>query len=376
MVVMALDHVRDFFSNALAVNLRNPDEVTAPLFLTRWVTHFCAPTFVLLAGVGAALTARRLSKPQLARFLITRGLWLVLLELTLVRLGFYFTFDFHDLSGLVIWALGWCMVLLGVIQFLPTPAILAFALILICGHNAMDTWKPAEYGFPSWLWGVLHGDGHIVLGSQNNYIIETPYKIIPWVGVMAYGFWLGPLFQLPQVIRRQFFFRLGVITVLAYFALRAMNGYGDPVPWWEPVKIRSWTASAISFFNCVKYPPSLCYLLMTLGPAFLLLAAFDREPGWLGRRIVVLGRVPLFYYLLHLPLIHGLAVLCSYVQNDGLVDAWLISPPALTTAPPDYGYSLPIVYAVWIAVVVILYTPCAWFAEQKRKHPGGWRSYF
>jgi uncharacterized membrane protein len=373
MVLMTLDHTRDFFSNELAINPTDPVQSNGPLFITRWVTHFCAPVFVLLAGVGAALAEQRgLTKLQLARFLVTRGLWLIFLEFTLVRLGFFFTLDFHELQALVIWVLGCSMVLLAGLQFLPRPLLLLLALAMIFGHNALDNIKPEAFGSFNWLWIALHSGVESGIPLGNGYVLKPAYKLIPWVGVMALGYCLGPAFGLNPPLRRRWFFALGLATIAGFLVGRMDNRYGDPLPWApqaDPLR------TAMSFLNCEKYPPSLCYLQMTLGPALVALAAFDRPPGWIARRIIVIGRVPLFFYLLHLPLIHGLAVLASCISNHGAVDAWLFSPPLPEGAPPGYGYPLPVVYAVWFGALLLLYPLCAWFAGLKRKYPGGILSY-
>jgi uncharacterized membrane protein len=371
MVLMTLDHTRDFFSNALAINPTDPEKTNGPVFLTRWVTHFCAPVFVLLAGVGAALAEQRgLTKSQLARFLVTRGFWLIFLEFTLVRLGFFFTLDFHELQALVIWVLGVSMVLLAGLQYLPRPLLLLLAIVMIFGHNALDGIRPDEFGSFNWLWIVLHSGTESGIALGDGYVLKPAYKLIPWVGVMALGYCLGPIFRLEQPHRRSFLALIGSAVTVAFFVIRAVNHYGDPQPWKPQIDS---VRTAMSFLNCEKYPPSLCYLLMTLGPAFIALAAFDRPPGWLARRVIVIGRVPLFFYLLHLPLIHGLAVLASCIRNNGSIDSWLLSPPQ--GAPAGYGYSLPWVYAAWLLVILILYPLCAWFAALKRKYPGGILSY-
>jgi uncharacterized membrane protein len=359
MVLMALDHVRDFFSNALDINPADPDKSNPALFATRWVTHFCAPVFVFLAGVGAGLS--RMTKPERAKFLVIRGLWLLLLELTLVRFGFYFTFDYSQVEGLVIWALGWSMVLLAGLQFLPRPVLLAFALVLIFGHNKLGDTNP------SILWRILHAHGFIDLGLLR---FSAPYKIIPWVAVMALGFWMAPLFS--NASRRRIFLGLGLAMILGFVLLRGSNLYGDTAPWKQyPNSIEQ---TVMSFLNCEKYPPSLCYLLMTLGPAFVFLAVFDRKPGWLARRAIVFGRVPLFFYLLHLPLIHGSAVVVSLIHH-GSVSPWLYAAHQYQSKA-GYGYSLGIVYVAWVLTLLVLYPLCVWFGGQKKRHPGGWRSYF
>jgi uncharacterized membrane protein len=375
MILMALDHVRDYFSNMLWANATDLDVVSPAYFLTRWVTHFCAPVFILLAGVGASLAEDRgKSKPQLAWYLLTRGLWLVWLELTITRISFYFSWDFTVTQGLVIWTIGWSMVVLAGLCFLPRWAVLAFGLALIFEHNIADDITPAIFSRCKWLWVILHDsrDENTFIQLGHGFLLMAPYKIIPWCGVMALGYAMGPVWRMEQSRRRRMLTALGAVTILSFIGIRGVNGYGNPTPWEShpdrPLFI------ALSFINCDKYPPSLDYLLMTLGPAFIALAVFDCEPGPIARRVTVFGRVPLFFYVLHLPLIHGLACAASYLSYREVL-LWLHSPPQFASAPYSYGYSLPVVYCTWILVLLILYLPCIWFAEQKRRDRSGWLSY-
>jgi uncharacterized membrane protein len=368
MVLMALDHTRDFFSNA---HVRPTDlgHTTAALFLTRWVTHFCAPIFVFLAGTGAFLYgARGRSRGQLAWFLLTRGLWLVLLEFTLMRLGWSFNFSFDRLFAQVIWAIGASMVALAGLVLLPALAVAGAGLVLVVGHNALDAIPVDELPGPDWLWVVLRAGDRLELGPL---YVHVAYPVLPWLGVMALGYGFGAVWLLDRPRRRRSLVGCGLAFVFLFVVLRAADRYGDPQPW-TPQATALWTM--FSFVNCTKYPPSLLFVLMTLGPALLALAWFDREPGPVGRALVTFGRVPLFYYLLHIPLIHGLAVALSWVRY-GTADFWFRAPFGPRAFPPDYGYDLPVVYLLWAAVVLLLYPVCRWFAAVKRRHPEGWLSY-
>jgi uncharacterized membrane protein len=367
MVLMALDHTRDFFSNA-HVNPTDPAQTTTALFFTRWVTHFCAPVFVFLAGTGAFLYGSRgKTRPQLAWFLVSRGLWLVVLEFTLVRFGWSFRLQTSVLIGQVIWAIGGAMILLAGLVFLPAGVVAGLGLLLVAGHNALD-YLPAD-GWRS-LPGVvgLLRTGRVQLGEGLSLFVA--YPVLPWLGVMALGYGIGPLWTLDRPRRRRWLVRLGVAATVLFVVLRGLDGYGDPSPW-SPQRDGWFTF--LSFLNCTKYPPSLLYVLMTLGPALLALAWFDRSPGPLGRALVTFGRVPLFYYLLHLPVIHGLAVGLALVRY-GRTDS-LLNPFSPGQRPADYGYGLPVVYLLWLVVVVLLYPPCRWFAEVKRRRREGWLSY-
>jgi uncharacterized membrane protein len=379
-VLMALDHVRDFFMKdpGSATNLA----VTTPaLFFTRWVTHYCAPTFIFLAGTGAFLYGTRCkSKGQLAWFLLTRGLWIIVLELTVIRFAFTFNTDWHFHMGLVFWAIGWSMIVLAGLVFLPRWAIVAFGLIVIAGHNATDKLTSADFGPLGGAWAVLHSKEFLQL-LPNYKILAQPgeldpggvmfigaYPLIPWIGVMALGYALGSLLVQERSRRRKQVFLLGLATTAAFFVVRGTNVYGDPVPWkWQPDGV----FNVIALCNCEKYPPSLSYLLMTLGPALMLLAAMDREPGWLGRRLVTFGRVPLFFYILHLYLIHGAALLYAYLLHGNAIFTWSPQNPP----PDDIWVSLSTVYVLWITALLILYPPCAWYAGVKRRYRSAWLSY-
>jgi uncharacterized membrane protein len=374
MMLMALDHTRDYFSNMLWANPTDLTLVSPALFLTRWVTHFCAPVFLFLAGVAAALYEDRgRTKRQLAWFLVSRGLWLVVLELTVVRLGFYFSFDFRVTQCLVIWVIGCSMVILAGLCYLPRWVVLVFGLVMIFWHNGTDGISAESLGPFRGLWIILHDTPEEQLISiGHGFYLFPPYKIIPWCGVMALGYGMGPIWRLPQSQRRGYLTILGLFTTLLFIVMRYANEYGNPKQW--KLYFDNPLLTTLSFINCEKYPPSLDYLLMTLGPALIALALFDREPGWWGRRVSIFGRVPLFFYLLHLPVIHGLACAASYLSYREVL-LWLRSPPQFASGPYCYGYNLPFVYVTWILVLLIMYLPCVWFAEKKRHDRSGWLSY-
>jgi uncharacterized membrane protein len=368
MILMALDHVRDFFG-VPGLNPTNLAQTTVPLFLTRWVTHLCAPTFFLLTGTGAFLSLRRKSVPELSRFLVTRGLWLILLELTLIRcLGMQFNLDYQVTLLIVIWALGWAMVVLAALVWLPLPALLTFGVALIAGHNLLDGIRPDHP-----LWTILHAQGIVV--NRPGFVVFVAYPLIPWVGVTAVGYALGQVYRWSPERRRAFLLRCGLALTGAFVVLRWLNVYGDPVRWAPQT---SDALTIVSFLNVTKNPPSLLYLLMTLGPALLLLRALDRSTPRLLAPAVTFGRVPLFYFVLHLTVIHLLAVILCYVQNGAV--HWMFESPNLGaypfTPPPGWGVPLPITYLLWIVVVVLLYPVCAWYARVKQRSSTGWLSYF
>lgn len=365
--LMALDHTRDFFSNAL-FNPTNLQLTTAALFITRWITHLCAPTFVFLAGVSAYLYATRhqLRPTQLAAYLISRGLWLVLLELTVVHFGWTFNWDLHQSIGQVIWALGWSMVLLAGLIFLARPVIGVIAVTMIFGHNLFDGVQPDAFGAWGWLWQLLHVRSNI--SFWQNYEFGVIYPLIPWVGVMAAGYCFSPVFLLAEQQRKRWLLAGGTACLLLFLLLRIPNLYGDPHPW---LVQKSPLFSFFSLINCTKYPPSLLYLLITLGIMLLLLRLLENKRlQSFAQPLLVLGRVPIFFYLLHLLLIHGAILLISWLR--GFPTSWLFQSPWATMPFAQFGYDLPIVYAAWFSVLMLLYPLSRAYGALKKRHPQSW----
>jgi uncharacterized membrane protein len=367
MALMVLDHTRDFFTRQ-TFDPTDLTRSTPALFFTRWVTHFCAPVFVFLAGAGAWLWASRgRSRTQLAEYLATRGLWLIFLELTVVRFGLMFNVNYQTVPLTVLWAIGWSMLALAVLVFLPMPVIAALGLVMIAGHNLLDGLSAADLGLPGWLWAVLHQQAPVPLDDK--HLAFVAYPLIPWIGVMAAGYAFGGLLQLEPERRRRMLLCLGFALTCGFIALRASNVYGDPRPW----AVQSTPLSTfMSFLNCQKYPPSLLYLLMTLGPALALLAFLDRPLGPLTRPLVTFGRVPLFFFLLQWPLLHTFAIVLAIAT--GRPYAWLFGNGPFN-APPGYGFSLATNYVLWIVILMMLYPPCAWFAKLKERRRDGWLTY-
>ena len=367
MIVMALDHTRDFFGIP-GQNPTNLATASAALFLTRWITYFCAPVFFLLTGTGAALSLRRKSRGELSRFLLTRGLWLIFLEIVVLRcFSYQFNVDYRVTMLLVIWALGWSMITLAALIHLPTSIITAFGVILIAGHNLLDG---ATLSGP--IWSILHQPGFVINNPANTVFVA--YPLIPWIGVTAAGFALGAIYNWDVERRRAFLLRLGIGLTIAFLLVRGINVYGDASRWSsQPTTL----FTALSFLNTTKYPPSLQFLLMTLGPAMLLLRAVDRGTPRFLRPALIIGKVPLFYYVLHFTLIHLLAVVVCYVRYGSA--HWMFESPDLGkypfTPPPDWGYSLPLVYLVWVLVVLAMYPLCRWFAGVKQRRQDPWLSY-
>ena len=436
MVLMAIDHVRVFSG----VPAGGP---TPGVFFTRWVTHFCAPVFIFLAGTAAYLYGEKVrDRGTLARFLVTRGAWLVLLELTVLRFAWTFNFDYahYALAG-VIWVIGWCMILLAGLVYLPLGAVATIGVAIIALHDITDFYsfqlaRAASTSSIAWFWQLLYYGGNIALGGgERGPQLAVLYSIVPWIGVMAAGFAFGRVMRMDAARRRRVCFTLGSVAIGAFVTLRGFNLYGDPRPWGDAARraqaarLAAQRASAqgspaapapttgrptvvpsgapsgaapsapsgaapapnaaaprrqappptpalLQFLGTNKYPASLLFLLMTLGPALVLLPLLERASGPIARVLTVFGRVPFFYYVLHIPLIHLIFVGLSIVRF-GTVIPWMTAnhPMFVPPPPPGYTYSLAALYAITLLVVVVLYFPCRWFASLKSRRSDRWLSY-
>jgi uncharacterized membrane protein len=375
MIVMALDHARYPYFTNLRISPEDVEHSFLALFLTRWVTHFCAPLFFLLAGTGAYLSVvNGRTIKEVSGFLWKRGLWLVFLELTVI--AFAWSFNPAWRFGGVIWALGWSMVVMALIIRLPLKVVAAFGITLICLHDLTDTVRPAAFGNFSWLWMILHSGGAIRIESAN-FTFPILYALIPWVGVMVIGYWLGQVFTWKPERRHRWLLVAGAAMTLAFVLLRVTNLYGNPEPFQTQATVEK---TIIAFLNVEKYPPSLQFILMTLGPGLLLLAWLDRFNyrsafGWLWRKVLVFGRVPMFYYILHLFTLHLLAIICGLILQQPIDWLWGQKLPLSRPAPPGYGHGLPFIYLMTLLTVVLLYFPCKWFAELKRRRNDWWLRY-
>jgi uncharacterized membrane protein len=375
MVIMALDHTREFF-NADAYHF-SPEDLTQTnglLFFTRWITHFCAPVFVFLAGVSVQLASgKRRALPAVSRHLVGRGLWLIFLEWTVLEVMWTFNFHYQMVMLQVIWVIGWSMIVLAGLVWLPRRAVAIFALGMMVLHNALDGVRPAAFGSLGWVWNVLHVPAAFPVGHTLIFVL---YPLVPWIAVLAAGYCFGPILQMEEVRRRRILIRLGGALTAAFFLLRLLNIYGDPQPW----KAQSTaTLTVISFFRTTKYPPSLEFLLMTLGPAILALGLIDRVRVPENHPFRVFGRVPMFYYIPHFYMIHAAALLVSGLRY-GRWDYFLHFPGPLLGMPDpgfpkDWGYNLAVVYLVWLTIVALLYFPCQWYMGVKQRSRFPWLSY-
>jgi uncharacterized membrane protein len=382
MVIMAIDHVRVY--SGLPAGGPTPG-----IFFTRWITHFCAPAFIFLAGASVFFYARKHS--DASRFLLIRGVWLILLELTVLRLAWTFNFDFahYEMAG-ILWVIGWCMIFLGALIKLPLPATATIGVIIIAAHNLMDflfgiAALPTLNDLPlSALWKILYFGfwaGPIQFGPHGPNLIVL-YSLIPWIGVMAAGFAFGKILTMAPSKRNQLCLIIGFGAIALFLVLRGFNLYGDPHPWHAPIQTpahpfaRPQMSAILSFLNCTKYPASLNFLLMTLGPIIALIPLLENFRGAVARAISMFGRVPFFFYVLHIPLIHAMALVVSKIRL-GYVSPWLFTnhPMGNPEAPDGYIWSLPLLYLVWAIAIAILYFACRWFADVKSRRTDWWLKY-
>ncbi len=369
MIIMTLDHVRDYFHyDAFFYDPEDLMQTNPVLFMTRFITHFCAPVFVALAGTSAYLVGRKMGKKELSIWLLKRGFWLILLELTLVKFAWTFNPDYHTIGLLVIWALGAGMISLAVFIQLPKKVSIAISLLMIFGHNALDGFQPEGNGILSFLWKLLHVQGPVTFGE---FTLRITYPVIPWLGLMVLGYYFGELYrpEFDKQRRLKILLYSGISCVLLFIVLRIGNLYGDPSPW---VKQSSPIYSFLSFINVTKYPPSLLYLLITIGPSLIFLYLFERfDFSWL-KPVITIGRVPMFWYILHLYVIHIVAtiaaVLTGFAFSDMVLTGFISSEPQLK----GYGFSLWAVYLFWVGICLFLYPISKWYDGYKRANRDKW----
>ena len=370
-VIMALDHVRDYFhADYFLFDPTDMQQTNGALFFTRWITNFCAPVFLFLAGTSAFLIGERKTERQLSAFLLKRGLWLMLLETVVINFAWSFNPTYPMFRLQVIWALGLSMVFMSALVYLPYKVILALGLIILFGHNLLDNIHATGNTLPDFLWGQLHERKRFAIGNR---IIATGYPILPWLGIMALGYCFGAFYtkKVEAAFRKKYLVTLGVVAIALFIVLRGINRYGDMSPW---MMQRTTILTICSFFNASKYPPSLMYTLMTLGPALIVLAFIEKPLNKLGKIIIVFGRVPLFFYILHLFLIHALATVAVVLSGRPWTDMISITNLNARDSPwlKGYGFNLGQTYLVWLLVVVLLYPLCKWYDRYKTNHKEKW----
>ena len=377
MILMAIDHIRDYIArSAMQFLPTDLTRTTAAIFFTRWITHFCAPIFMLTAGLGAFLWMSRghRSKGELALFLISRGVWLIFLELTVLRVIVFSQISFRasPVILLILWAIGLSMIALAGLIYLPMRLLAGLSIAIIALHNLLDSVSAERFGRTAWLWDILHQQNVFAFLGIN---FVTAYPVLPWIGVMAGGYCLGTLFSWDAKRRERFLMRLGLALTLAFVVLRVINLYGDPVRWLhQPSPL----FTVLSFLNTTKYPPSFDFLLMTLGPGIAVMGWLERFHFSFTNPLIVFGRVPFFYYVTHLLVAHLIAIAMNLARY-GRTSFLLIAPPSMGSRselfPPDYGFPLWTVYAVWVVVLLMLYPACLCFARLKQRRQNWWFTY-
>ena len=366
MVIMALDHVRDFFHwSAFKFDPLDFSQTSTPIFMTRWITHYCAPVFVFLAGTSAWLIGVRKGKKALSKFLFTRGLWLLFLEVTVINFAFSFDIHFSGIVLQVIWATGVSMVFLSFLVFLPKRILLVVALLIIGGHNLLDNVHVEGNGADAVGWSMLHELKFFSFGKFNLLVL---YPVLAWIGVMCAGYCFGELYtNYDAAKRKKLLITIGSVCIVLFIVIRFINAHGDQGHWY---KQSTPIFTVLSFINTTKYPPSLLFVLMTIGPAIFCLAFIERPLKRWGNIISVYGRVPMFYYIIHFYVIHIgfiIAALLTGYKWDNIMNAGPIGQPL-----PDYGFKLWQVYLVWITIVVLLYPLCKWYSNYKMRNPQKW----
>lgn len=368
MILMALDHTRDYFHLGM-VDPNNLATTTPLLFTTRFITHFCAPVFVFLAGTSAYLYGANKTKHELFKFLITRGVWLIVLEIFLNNFLWWFDIHFAFIQLQVIWAIGCCMVLLSFLIYLPKKVLLALGLLIVFGHNLLDGIVMEGESLSSLIWYAIHQANGFFLSEFR--VVRFSYPIIPWLGIIIIGYCFGKLYDngFDVNIRRKLLFYLGLGSIALFFILRGINGYGDLVPW----EIQEDTVyTIISFMNVTKYPPSLAYTLITLGPAMLFLLGIEKIKNQLTDFIITFGRVPLFYYFMHILVIHLASMLAVMAIGGSYTERIYDYEMFMSGNLNATGFDLGGVYLVWIGVIILLYPMCNWYMKYKAKNKEKW----
>jgi len=375
MIIMALDHVRDYFHITAATDSPTNLATTTPaLFFTRWITHFCAPAFVLLAGVSAWLAGRKKTRSGMSSFLMKRGSWLILVEIIVVSFAWTFNPFYNIIILQVIWAIGISMVILGIcVRFLTSRIILLLGLVIICCHNLLDYPEAAVNGNVGWLWDFAHHGAFTPYAVFSNHVVLIVYAFLPWTGIMMTGYGMGKVFgsTVAPAFRQKVLFGTGSALLLLFLMLRFINGYGDPAIWSQQ---RTGVYTVLSFLNVTKYPPSLDYIGITVGVSLIALALLERAKGKSYKWLIEFGRVPFFFYVLHLYLIH-LIVMAFFVFEKFPAEDIAAQHLPFLFRPDRFGFNLWIVYGIWAAVILLIYPVCRWYGRYKIRHRAWWLSY-
>jgi len=374
MLIMAIDHTREYFHiGAVTSDPTNLATTTPVLFFTRWITHFCAPAFVFLSGLSAYLAGTRRTKGGLSGFLLKRGLWLVFVEVALITLALSLNPLYNAIALQVIWAIGVSMILLGLLVRLPARVIGLIGILIIVGHDLLNNIKLPPNGTEDVLMKLFFTARGTLFFLDKTHVVFALYAVIPWTGVMLLGYAFGGLYQAKYkpIDRKVLLIYASLLLFLVFMALRLVNAYGDPAPWSAQ---KNGLFTFMSFLNVSKYPPSLMYTCLTLSAALLVLALTEKSAGKLAEFFKVYGSVPFFYYVCHFYLIRILTVIVFFLQ--AFKPSQIITPNSpFLFAPPGFGFSIGIVYLIWLAIILSLYYPCKWFSNYKKTHKQWWLSY-
>ncbi|MGZ8518031.1 MAG: DUF1624 domain-containing protein [Chitinophagaceae bacterium] len=373
MVIMALDHVRDYFHlTGFTDDPLNLATTTPFLYFTRWITHLCAPIFVFLSGTSIYLQSLRKTKKELSAFLIKRGLWLIFAEFIIIAFAWTFNPFYNFIPLQVIWAIGISMVILGLAIRLPYHFILVMGLVIVFGHNLLDIPEAAPGFKAGFWWDLLHHGHFAAYPYMPGHFAVIVYPFVPWLGVMMLGYCTGIFFspQFSAEQRRKIIFRLGIALILFFVIVRFINIYGDPVAWTVQ---KNGLFTFLSFMKVNKYPPSLLYLCITIGPALVLLSIMEKFKNGFTNIMVVFGRTAFFYYIIHIYLIHLLATIVFFAKGHSMQDALnsMQNLPFMFLIPGE-GYNLPVVYGIWAFVIILLYPICKWYDKYKTRHKEKW----
>lgn len=374
MVIMALDHARDYFHvDAMTHDPLDLQTTTGILFFTRWITHYCAPIFVFLSGISAYLSGLKKTKNELSSFLIKRGLWLILLEVTVITFGWSFNPFFNILVFQVIWAIGGSMIALGLLIYLPRVALLTVSILILGFHNTLDYAEAARGGNIGFLWDLLHHGHFVPYPLFGNHVLLIVYPLLPWIGLMALGYSFGKLFEkeFNRERRIQLLKNIGSGMVLLFVMLRMSHLYGDSHDW---IRQPDFAHTLMSFVDVTKYPPSLLFTCLTIGLALWFLAYTEQFNNKITSVFILFGRVPFFFYVAHIYLIHLITMILFWFSGYGASDIIPARGP-FWFRPMDFGYTLPVVYLLWILIVFILYFPCKWYNRYKTENKQWWLSY-